>query len=79
MAMAQRRSEAVELGQRELFGDRGGREELILPPVEPWPAAERLQREYEAIGFFLRDTRSKITPRLCNACGSQLGRNLFGP
>ena len=24
-----------------------------MPPYQPWLAAERLQREYEAIGFFL--------------------------
>ena len=29
------------------------REPIALPQVEPWLPAERLQREYEAIGFFL--------------------------
>ena len=24
-----------------------------IRPIEPWPAAERLQREYDAVGFFL--------------------------
>jgi DNA polymerase-3 subunit alpha len=27
--------------------------QLRIPPYEPWPAAERLQREYDAVGFFL--------------------------
>jgi len=26
---------------------------LAIPAVEPWLPAERLQREYDAIGFFL--------------------------
>ena len=29
------------------------RETIALPAVEPWLPAERLQREYDAIGFFL--------------------------
>ena len=27
--------------------------QLRIPPYEPWPAATRLQREYDAVGFFL--------------------------
>jgi DNA polymerase-3 subunit alpha len=27
--------------------------QLRIPPYEPWPAAEKLQREYDAVGFFL--------------------------
>ena len=27
--------------------------QLRIRPYEPWPAAERLQREYDAVGFFL--------------------------
>ena len=30
-----------------------GRRRSSLPAVEPWLPAERLQREYEAVGFFL--------------------------
>ena len=41
------------VGQNELFGGGGAREPIALPHVEPWLPAERLQREYEAIGFFL--------------------------
>jgi DNA polymerase III subunit alpha len=53
LASAQRRVEAAALGQRELFGGADLPEDLALPSVEPWPPAERLQREYDAIGFFL--------------------------
>ncbi|MFC7051291.1 DNA polymerase III subunit alpha [Hansschlegelia quercus] len=39
------------IGQTDFFG---AVDEPILPkPYEPWPAGERLKREYEAIGFFL--------------------------
>jgi DNA polymerase-3 subunit alpha len=51
LAAAQRRFEAAQIGQSELFG--GSREALALPAAEPWVPAERLQKEYEAIGFFL--------------------------
>jgi len=53
MAIAQRSHEAQTIGQNELFGGPSAREPLALPPVEPWLPAERLQREYDAIGFFL--------------------------
>jgi DNA polymerase-3 subunit alpha len=52
LAEAQRTHEAVSLGQNELFGG-ASRESIAIPAREPWLAAERLQREYEAIGFFL--------------------------
>jgi DNA polymerase-3 subunit alpha len=41
------------MGQNELFGGPASREALVLPAVEAWLPAERLQKEYEAIGFFL--------------------------
>ena len=37
----------------ELFGGPAAREPIVLPAVEPWLPAERLQREFDAIGFFL--------------------------
>jgi DNA polymerase-3 subunit alpha len=52
---AQAAAEARASGQASLFG--GG--EALLPPrparpeVGDWPAAERLQREFQALGFFL--------------------------
>ena len=53
LAAGQRAHEAAAIGQSELFGGRTARETLAIPPVEPWLPAERLQREYDAIGFFL--------------------------
>jgi DNA polymerase III subunit alpha len=53
LAHAQRRHEATTLGQNELFGGPAAREELPIPAVQPWLPAERLQKEYEAVGFFL--------------------------
>ena len=35
------------------FGGPAAREPIRLPNVEPWPPAERLQKEFDAIGFFL--------------------------
>ncbi|NWG25601.1 MAG: DNA polymerase III subunit alpha, partial [Pseudorhodoplanes sp.] len=53
LALAQRTHEAVSVGQNELFGTASERESLRLPSVEPWLPSDRLQREYDAIGFFL--------------------------
>ena len=53
LAAAQRAHDNAALGQTELFGGAAAREPLALPALEPWLPAERLQREYDAIGFFL--------------------------
>ena len=53
LARAQRTHDAASVGQNELFGGGGTREAIVLPNVEPWLPAERLKREYEAVGFFL--------------------------
>jgi DNA polymerase-3 subunit alpha len=53
LGRAQRTHETVAAGQSELFGGGGQREPVALPAVEPWLPAERLRREYEAVGFFL--------------------------
>ncbi len=53
LAAAQRAHENAALGQNELFAGPATNEPLALPAVEPWLPADRLQREYEAIGFFL--------------------------
>src|SRR5499427_157716 len=53
-ATAQRAYDAVVVGQSELFGGGGGaRAPLAVGQVEPWLPAERLQKEFDAIGFFL--------------------------
>jgi DNA polymerase-3 subunit alpha len=53
LSSAQRTHEAQTTGQSELFGGATARPPLGLPAVEPWLPAERLQKEFEAIGFFL--------------------------
>ncbi|ARQ01636.1 DNA polymerase III subunit alpha [Pseudorhodoplanes sinuspersici] len=53
LSTATRTHDAAVVGQNELFGGPSHRETLRIPAVEPWMPSERLQREYEAIGFFL--------------------------
>jgi DNA polymerase-3 subunit alpha len=53
LSAAQRTHDAQSTGQSELFGGPAVRPPLGLPTVEPWLPAERLQKEFEAIGFFL--------------------------
>ena len=36
-----------------MFGGPSSREQIPLPAAQPWLPAERLQREFDAIGFFL--------------------------
>jgi DNA polymerase-3 subunit alpha len=53
LRQAQHAHEAASIGQNELFGGGGAREPIALPKAEPWLPAERLKREYDAVGFFL--------------------------
>jgi DNA polymerase-3 subunit alpha len=53
LAAAQRAHEAATIGQNELFGGPAARETLAVPAAASWLPAERMQREYDAIGFFL--------------------------
>ncbi len=53
LAAAQRRYEDAVVGQSELFGGAVARSDLPLPAVEAWLTGDRLQKEFEAIGFFL--------------------------
>lgn len=53
LAAANRAQEESAAGQGDIFGALGEPEALRVPPYAPWVAAERLQREYDAIGFFL--------------------------
>ena len=53
LAMAQRAHEDAVAGQAELFGGAAASAPIPLPAVEAWLPAERLQREYDAVGFFL--------------------------
>jgi DNA polymerase-3 subunit alpha len=53
LGSAQRAHDSAAIGQSELFGGPSARTPLALPSAEPWPPAERLQKEFDAIGFFL--------------------------
>jgi DNA polymerase III subunit alpha len=53
LAAAQRAHEAEAVGQSELFGGTAAPIPLASGGSEPWLPAERLQREFDAIGFFL--------------------------
>jgi len=53
LGRAQRAHDTAAVGQSELFGGGAAREPIMLPQVEAWLPAERLRREYEAVGFFL--------------------------
>jgi DNA polymerase-3 subunit alpha len=53
LATAQRTQAAAASGQTELFGGSAALEPLKIPDVPGWLPAERLQREYDAVGFFL--------------------------
>ena len=54
LAVAQREHEAHASGALQFsFGGPATLEPIRLPKVEPWAPAERLQKEFDAIGFFL--------------------------
>src|SRR3954471_14840017 len=53
LAACQRSHEAATLGQNDMFGGASDAPTIMLPQIEPWLPAERLRREYDAIGFFL--------------------------
>ena len=55
MGMAQRAQENAMSGQIDIFGmaSTGQAPVLHLPAAEPWLAAEKLHREFQAVGFYL--------------------------
>jgi DNA polymerase III subunit alpha len=53
LASAQRAYDDVVVGQSELFGGGTAHAPLAVGQIEPWLPAERLQKEFDAIGFFL--------------------------
>jgi DNA polymerase-3 subunit alpha len=53
LSACQRSHEAATVGQNDMFGGAADAPTIMLPQVEPWLPAERLRREYDAIGFFL--------------------------
>jgi len=53
LGFAQRMNADAASGQNELFGAASAKAALRVPDVEAWLPTERLNREYDAIGFFL--------------------------
>ncbi|MFC0218402.1 DNA polymerase III subunit alpha [Pseudochelatococcus lubricantis] len=57
MALANQTAQTAEAGQGDIFADIFGQsaapEPLRIPEYQPWLTLERLQREYDAVGFFL--------------------------
>ena len=53
LASAQRAYDDVVVGQSELFSGGAAHAPLAVGQIEPWLPAERLQKEFDAIGFFL--------------------------
>ena len=53
LAACQRAHEAASIGQSDMFGGAADAPTIMLPQIDPWLPAERLRREYDAIGFFL--------------------------
>ena len=54
MALAQRAETEKSGGQADMFGGSASAPEPLRgPAVEPWEPSDRLQREFDAIGFFL--------------------------
>ena len=54
LAAAQHQHDSAASGALEFsFGGEHARSEIRLPPIEPWLPAERLRKEFDAVGFFL--------------------------
>ncbi len=54
MSLAQQAAEAANGGTMDMFGGvASGDVQLRIGAYEPWPASVRLQKEYDAVGFFL--------------------------
>jgi DNA polymerase-3 subunit alpha len=53
LATAQRTQDDAARGQSELFTGSASAAPIIVLELEAWLPAERLQREFEAVGFFL--------------------------
>jgi DNA polymerase-3 subunit alpha len=55
LGMAQRAQEDAVSGQIDIFGlaAAGQPQKLMMPHAEPWLPAERLHREFQAVGFYL--------------------------
>ncbi len=79
LATAQRTQENASRGQSELFAGPAAPEPVVLPALEAWLPAERLQREYEAVGFFCPVIRSTTMRRRSSGCAYSPGPNFLAP
>ncbi|MBM6595776.1 DNA polymerase III subunit alpha [Microvirga pudoricolor] len=69
MGLAQQALEAANGGMIDMFGGVASDDvQLRIPAYDPWPAAQKLQREYDAVGFFLSghplDEYASLLPKL---------------
>ncbi len=53
LAAAQERVQRAKSGVADLFGEVADVNRVILQPAEPWPLADRLHREFLAVGAYL--------------------------
>jgi DNA polymerase-3 subunit alpha len=53
LAACQRAHEDTTIGQGNMFGGSTDAPTVLLPQIDNWLAAEKLRKEYDAIGFFL--------------------------
>jgi DNA polymerase III subunit alpha len=53
LALANRALSDRQAGQQQLFGETEAETPLSVPAVAPWLASDRLNKELEAVGFFL--------------------------
>jgi DNA polymerase-3 subunit alpha len=53
LAACQRGHEAAASGQNDMFGGMADAPTVMLPSIDAWLPADKLRREYDAIGFFL--------------------------
>jgi len=79
LATAQRAQTAVVTGQAELFGDSVAPEPIKIPDVAGWLPAERLQREYDAVGFFLTGHPLDDYAGVLDVCRCNPGRPFPAP
>jgi DNA polymerase-3 subunit alpha len=80
MAVANRMHVDRQGGQGAMFGGADEAPVLHLPQGRPWPAAERLKREFDAIGFFLSghplDDYGRVLERLKVETWSSFARDV---
>ncbi len=71
LALASRTAENAALGTGDLFGGGGGAPPALdTRPVKAWTPMERLQHEFEAVGFFLSGHPLDAYAAPCRSWGS---------